>query len=124
MFSAMCWLIVMVLSLYPNNMEKRLYPERVLACSSVEMRGECTLTVFPVIKKFLHVVCPFVQCPHYLLMNSTLSGKDITKRCLSKKSPYFLIKVYYLWSTEEYRLDLGKMWARCSPQGHHGNTKN
>lgn len=30
--SAMCWLIVMAQSLYPNNAVKRLYPERVLAC--------------------------------------------------------------------------------------------
>lgn len=51
-FSAVCWLIVMAQSLYPNNAVKRLYPERVLACVVHLTRSE---------KKRVHVKCP---CSH------------------------------------------------------------
>lgn len=48
MFSAMCWLIVMAQSLYPDKMAKRLYPEHVLACSLQVARNE----------KRMHFNCP------------------------------------------------------------------
>lgn len=48
MFSAMCWLIVTPLSVYPNNMAKRWHPERVLACSLHFTRNE----------REVHVNCP------------------------------------------------------------------
>lgn len=40
MFSVMYWLIAIASSLYPHNRVKRLYPERVLACSLYFTRNE------------------------------------------------------------------------------------
>lgn len=62
MFSVMYWLIAIASSLYPHNRVKRLYPERVLTCSLYfTMRGECTLTVLPVIEDVFQSIAFFAQ---------------------------------------------------------------
>ena len=59
-FSALCWLILMAQSHYPNNTAKRLYPEHVLACSLrlPEKRG-CTSS---------HIKCVSVNESTFLIV--------------------------------------------------------
>ena len=68
--------IVTAPSLHPNNTARRLYPERVLACSLHFTRNESSSNCLSIHRKCAWrydspwvIYFSLVQCPHYLLLH-------------------------------------------------------